>query len=67
MLVSIDTTDIYGLNRIADVLYKQKKYEEELEYYEKALAIDPVNVNALNGKAFALQKLQRYDEAIKVL
>ena len=34
-------------------------------YYDKALAIDPTYVNALNGKANVLQNLQRYDEAIK--
>ena len=31
----------------------------------KSLAIDPTNVNALNGKAIILQNLQKYDEAIE--
>jgi tetratricopeptide (TPR) repeat protein len=35
-----------------------------LTYYNKVLAIDPTNVDALNGIANDLDKLQRYDEAL---
>ena len=48
------------------MLYKNlQRYDEVLQYYDKSLAIDPSNVNALNNKAIALKNLQRYDEAIE--
>ena len=33
-------------------------------YYDKLLATEPSNVNALNGKANALKNLKRYDEIL---
>jgi tetratricopeptide (TPR) repeat protein len=43
----------------ANVLYDQQKYDEALQYYDKVLAIDPSNVDALNGKRFALANLDK--------
>ena len=38
-----------------------------IQYYDKVLAIDPSNVNALNNKAIVLKNLQKYDESTTVL
>ena len=40
------------------------KYQEALIWYDKALAIDPKHVRALNGKGNALSQLGKYEEAI---
>ena len=36
-----------------------------LAYYDKVLAIDPNDIDALTGKAKALHFLERYQEAIE--
>ena len=41
------------------------KYEEAIEWYDKALKIDPNDVNALNNKGKALYNLGKYQEAIE--
>ena len=46
-------------------LYKQGKYEEALKYYDKILAGDQKNIDALNGKGECFSGLKKYDEAIK--
>ena len=38
----------------ANSLYDQGKYQEAITWYDKALAIDPNDVDALNGKTQAL-------------
>lgn len=43
--------------------YKQGLYENALDYYNKALQIDPNNVDVLNNKGMALTKLGRNKEA----
>ena len=35
-----------------------------IKYYDKALAPQSNNTNALNGKAYALSKVNRYEEAV---
>ena len=46
-------------------MHTQGKYDEAIEYYDKALTLDPTNVNALISIANVLQELKRYDEAIE--
>ena len=41
------------------------KYQEAIEWYDKALKIDPNNVFALNNKGLALSNLGKYEEAIE--
>jgi tetratricopeptide (TPR) repeat protein len=36
-----------------------------IEYYDKALSIDPTNATALNNKGRSLYELGRYDESIE--
>ncbi len=44
---------------------KEKKYEEALAYYEKALAVEPNNTSALYNAGVACAKLARNDKAIE--
>ena len=41
------------------------KHQEAIEWYDKALKIDPNNVIALYDKGFALNNLGKYEEAIE--
>ena len=41
------------------------RHEEAIEYYDRLLAIDPTEVNALNNKGVALAELGKYQEAIE--
>src|SRR5215469_10425462 len=45
--------------------FKAANYTKALEYFDKALSMDPYYVDAWNNKGLALGKLGRYDEAIK--
>ena len=58
-----------ALNDKATALYNQGKYAEAITYYDKALAIDPNDKEALNGKGDALyypaNDTQGYEKAIQ--
>jgi len=41
------------------------KYNEALQYFNKALELDPNYVKALAGKGYTLDRLKEYDEALK--
>ena len=45
------------------MLESQEQYEEALEYYNKALEIDPMNHDAYISKGVALANLERLEEA----
>jgi tetratricopeptide (TPR) repeat protein len=42
-----------------------KDYTQAIQYYDKALAIDPNYIHALNGKCWSLNGLEKYQEAIE--
>ena len=42
------------------------KYDEAIQYYDKALQVDPNYTDALNNKGDALYDLDKYDEAIQI-
>jgi tetratricopeptide (TPR) repeat protein/streptogramin lyase len=46
-------------------LDNQGKYQEAIEWYDKALRIDPNNVSALYGKGLALYNLGKSQEALE--
>ena len=46
-------------------LHNLSKYQEAIEWYDKALKIDPNNILALNNKGLALSNLGKYQEAIE--
>src|SRR5215204_3953899 len=51
----INTTEVEKFYYKANNFYNKQKYDEALQYYDKALAIEPSNVGALNGKALAFK------------
>ncbi|MCD6036432.1 MAG: hypothetical protein K0S67_316 [Nitrososphaeraceae archaeon] len=60
--ISDDVTD---LNIKSVGFFNQGKYQEAMEWSDKALAIDPNHVNALNNKGNALYGLGNYQEAME--
>ena len=57
----------------AYALYSQGNYTQAIQYYDKALAIDPNDKDALDGKGNALynqgnnkQAIQYYDKALAI-
>ena len=45
-------------------LYRDGKYQEAIDTFDKVLAEDPNNVNALSDKGLVLSVLAKHDEAI---
>ncbi len=50
---------------IAVFLYENAKFEPSVIFYEKALEIEPKNINWLNNLAMVLRKLKKFDQAEK--
>ncbi|KAI9022487.1 hypothetical protein DFJ74DRAFT_93060 [Hyaloraphidium curvatum] len=50
---------------IANGLYKNKKFDEALEHYEKALELDPSNIAAFSNKSAVYFEMGKYQDAIK--
>ncbi len=48
----------------AETLFEQRFTESTIFYYDKVLAIDSLNINALNGKALVLDFVGSHEEAI---
>jgi tetratricopeptide (TPR) repeat protein len=46
-------------------LQSQKHYEEALQAYEKAIALEPEYADPWNGKGNVLQSQGRHEEALK--
>jgi tetratricopeptide (TPR) repeat protein len=59
------TTDVSALVDKAYALYSQGNYTQAIQYYDKALAIDPNDKHALDGKGNALYNQGNYKQAIK--
>jgi tetratricopeptide (TPR) repeat protein len=55
----LNSTTVATLISKADVLEDQERYNEALQYYDKALAMDPTNTDELYNKALALDNLKR--------
>ena len=47
----------HSLNGKGNALYSQGNYTQAIQYYDKALAVDPNDKDALNGKGDALYSL----------
>jgi tetratricopeptide (TPR) repeat protein len=58
-------TQIQDLIKKGTSLVEDGKYEEALECFENALALNPNDPNILNKKGVALRSLGRHDEAIE--
>lgn len=48
------------LETLGDTLKMMGKYDESLIYYDRALSIDPKDINALYGKASAFRYIKNY-------
>lgn len=59
--------DPWALNILATALMEQGKQEEALMTYEEAIASDSSFANAHYGRAMALIRMERFDEAAKAL
>jgi len=51
----------------AEELFEEENYEEAISYYDKALAIDSTNVEALFGKSLVLESLGEEEESFSNL
>jgi len=48
----------------ADDLFDEENFDESIIYYDQVLAIDSSDIDALNGKALALDTIGKHEEAI---
>ena len=53
------------LNEEGNILYKKGKYKEALEYFDKALEIDPTNVNVLISKGTVFLNQNKYTNSLE--
>ena len=61
---STNTSSFSELFEKGNSLGSLGKYEEAISWFDKALKVDPKNVDALYNKGVALDNLGRYEEAI---
>ena len=54
-----------SINNKGIALNNLGRYEEAIEYYDRALAIDPTLVESLSNKGASLHSLARYEEAVR--
>ena len=57
--------DAVELTKIGNALCTQGKYQEGVQYFDKALSIDPKNVKALLGKGGVLAFQDKYHESLE--
>jgi tetratricopeptide (TPR) repeat protein len=62
---STEEQNKYSLYSIGFDAYMQGMYEQAMEYFDLALAIDPIFVDALNGKGAVLDRLGDYQDALE--
>jgi len=56
---------VYGWRNKGAIFKELKKYDEALQYYDKAIEIDPNYANAWVNKGLVLEEMNDYDEAFK--
>ncbi|MEQ8192140.1 MAG: tetratricopeptide repeat protein, partial [Candidatus Eremiobacterota bacterium] len=64
-LVKFMFPSVYELNTRGQVFIKLGKYKEAIKYFDKAIEINPKDVEAWNNKGYTFIKLGKYEEAIK--
>ena len=65
---------VYGQDSIvkdlydkANSFYDQGNYEEAITYYDKVLAMYPIDIDVLNNKGETLDNLGRYKELLHTM
>lgn len=58
MLLKFNPNNADILNNIANIYYKQGNYKEALNYYNKAIQINPAHELAIRNKSVAEAKLK---------
>lgn len=48
------------------IKWEEKKFEESIELYKKAIELDPKYVDAYDGWAYSLYEMKKYDEAAEI-
>jgi tetratricopeptide (TPR) repeat protein len=61
-VLALDPNNVKALGNIGVSLNKLEKYEESIEYADKALAIQPNDVIALKNKEIALNNLKEKED-----
>jgi tetratricopeptide (TPR) repeat protein len=51
---------------LAEELMEEEDFEKAIEFYDKVLEIDETDIDALNGKATALDNLGQHEQAIEL-
>ena len=59
--------DYNAWNNKGNALLIQKRYEEAIGCYDKAIRIDPENYNVWYNKGNSLAQLERHEEAIRCM
>ncbi len=62
--IDADVVDTWTFNGGGNFLFDQGNYEEAIEYYNKALEMEPGYKWAWNNKGLALYNLKKYEESI---
>ncbi len=66
-LVELDAVDLAAVYEIAVNYYRLENFEESLNAVEELLRYEPGDTEVLLLKAYNLEKLFRYDEAMEIL
>src|SRR5215467_11483346 len=65
LLMTIPGINCFTSSKKGDILDNMGNYTQAIQYYDKALAIDPKYTDVLNGKGNALDSLDNYTQAIQ--
>ena len=65
--LKVDANSVEALNRLAETLAAQKLYSAAIGYWDKALSLDPANVDAAMARAIALSENGDQDAATSSL
>ena len=63
MAVSVDKKFVPAYNNIGNLLYTQKKYEEAVDYYDKAIMLNPEYGVAYMNRGICKEMLRLPEEA----